>query len=340
MSLQGIKRLSLRNYRSFVSADMDDLDTIVSIKGHNGAGKTNIMEAILDVCTGIGFRTECLYMDRLEGTQTKSGEVTVEFRDGRIITMSRESGSTETKWTLQKPGEKPVQLSGVRDSVVAEEVCKFTGFVTVAKVTLQRVYSAKGVDSEALIGETMRPQTALRILNSSTGEGHLDTALRNCKNDLDVAKRELPKVSETLKVKQTRLDALQADKNIASVKKRAIKLEKLHKKKADYELELSYLQKLTILRYGKEVHEEVLALRKQKKAELADLDADARSLTDEISQYEEFIKSSNELRDRQKRLNANSDAVTKFLKKMGLVGKNIKPCSDCGGLKLCLQEKS
>lgn len=51
-----ITRLALENFRSYPSLVLDDLRRMVVLTGHNGAGKTNILEAISLLAPGGGLR--------------------------------------------------------------------------------------------------------------------------------------------------------------------------------------------------------------------------------------------------------------------------------------------
>lgn len=55
-----IKRLLLRNFRSYEELSLSFSPTINSFYGKNGEGKTNILEALYFLCTGRSFRTRKL----------------------------------------------------------------------------------------------------------------------------------------------------------------------------------------------------------------------------------------------------------------------------------------
>jgi DNA replication and repair protein RecF len=52
-----VTRLRLRDFRSYGSAELRLGDGMTVIQGHNGAGKTNLLEALYLACTGRSFRT-------------------------------------------------------------------------------------------------------------------------------------------------------------------------------------------------------------------------------------------------------------------------------------------
>lgn len=55
-----LKRLSLRNFRNYVEADVVFSSSINLIQGENGHGKTNLLEAIYFISTGRSFRANSL----------------------------------------------------------------------------------------------------------------------------------------------------------------------------------------------------------------------------------------------------------------------------------------
>lgn len=55
-----IKSLSLRSFRNFINCDIDTSYKQIILKGENGQGKTNLLEAIYLLCYGSSFRTQNL----------------------------------------------------------------------------------------------------------------------------------------------------------------------------------------------------------------------------------------------------------------------------------------
>jgi DNA replication and repair protein RecF len=88
-----VTRLSVRNFRSYATAEVALGPGLTVVAGHNGAGKTNLMEALYFACTGRSCRTanerECVRFGesvlRLELTAEHDGdshEITVGFQPG------------------------------------------------------------------------------------------------------------------------------------------------------------------------------------------------------------------------------------------------------------------
>ena len=88
-----VTRLSVRNFRSYEAAEVPLGPGLTVVTGHNGAGKTNLLEALYFACTGRSCRTanerECVRFGesvlRLElsaENDTDSHEVTVGFQPG------------------------------------------------------------------------------------------------------------------------------------------------------------------------------------------------------------------------------------------------------------------
>ena len=52
-----VLRLSLRDFRSYESAELRPGASLTVVAGRNGAGKTNLLEALYFACTGRSCRT-------------------------------------------------------------------------------------------------------------------------------------------------------------------------------------------------------------------------------------------------------------------------------------------
>ena len=52
-----VKRLTLRDFRSYEAAELRPGASLTVIAGRNGAGKTNLLEALYFACTGRSCRT-------------------------------------------------------------------------------------------------------------------------------------------------------------------------------------------------------------------------------------------------------------------------------------------
>src|SRR5688572_33346829 len=86
-------RLTLRDFRSYAAADVQLGSRLTVVSGRNGAGKTNLLEAIYFACTGRSCRTanerECVrfgaQLTRLELHCEEAGEqheLSVGFQPG------------------------------------------------------------------------------------------------------------------------------------------------------------------------------------------------------------------------------------------------------------------
>ncbi len=52
-----VTRLQLRDFRSYERAELRVGPVLTVVAGHNGAGKTNLLEALYFACTGRSCRT-------------------------------------------------------------------------------------------------------------------------------------------------------------------------------------------------------------------------------------------------------------------------------------------
>src|SRR5918992_866393 len=81
-------RLTLRDFRSYAAADVQLGAGLSVVSGRNGAGKTNLLEAIYFACTGRSCRTanerECVRF----GAQVTRLELRCEGKDGQQHALS------------------------------------------------------------------------------------------------------------------------------------------------------------------------------------------------------------------------------------------------------------
>ena len=78
-----IVRLAMRNFRSYAAADVELGPGVTVVTGRNGAGKTNLLDALYFGCTGRSARTTNERELVRFGEQVVRVEVTTEAPDGR-----------------------------------------------------------------------------------------------------------------------------------------------------------------------------------------------------------------------------------------------------------------
>ena len=81
--------LKLKNFRSYANITLTPPEGITVIAGENGAGKTNLLEAVHLCCLGRSHRTNDDTDMIMNGAETAAVQVTVERRDGRHDTGVR-----------------------------------------------------------------------------------------------------------------------------------------------------------------------------------------------------------------------------------------------------------
>src|SRR5215212_61080 len=91
-----VTRLSLRNFRSYERAEVRLAPGITVVAGRNGAGKSNVLEALYFACTGRSCRTanerECVRF----GAGVLRLELDAEGTDGRhALTVGFQPGETK-----------------------------------------------------------------------------------------------------------------------------------------------------------------------------------------------------------------------------------------------------
>src|SRR3954468_11026640 len=91
-----VTRLRLRDFRSYASADVELGTGLTVVHGRNGAGKTNLLEALYFGCTERSCRTAADRELVRFGTKVARVEVTTEADDGRHeIAVGLEPGAAK-----------------------------------------------------------------------------------------------------------------------------------------------------------------------------------------------------------------------------------------------------
>jgi DNA repair exonuclease SbcCD ATPase subunit len=116
-----IKRLILRNFTSYESAEIEFSDGVTIIRGNNGHGKSNILLALQIILFADDFP------DTLIRWGQKEAYIQVDFTDGSSISRTR-SGKSQKIVLTDNHGADTV-LTNVKTS--AEMVREFTGFTPV-----------------------------------------------------------------------------------------------------------------------------------------------------------------------------------------------------------------
>lgn len=99
-----IVRVSLRNFRSYPSAEVELGEGLTVITGRNGAGKTNLLDALYFGCTGRSARTT---NDR---ELVRFGETVTRV----VVTTAAEDGAHELAVAFETGEPKRLTADGVR----------------------------------------------------------------------------------------------------------------------------------------------------------------------------------------------------------------------------------
>src|SRR3954463_10712190 len=87
-----VTQLTLRDFRSYASADVRLAPGLTVVSGRNGAGKTNLLEALYLACTGRSCRTNTDREVIRFGAAVARVQATAEAPDGRhgfIVALER-----------------------------------------------------------------------------------------------------------------------------------------------------------------------------------------------------------------------------------------------------------
>lgn len=102
-----VARLSLRNFRSYEALTVEPADGLTVVWGRNGAGKTNLLEALYFGCTGRSCRTSNeREVVRFGSGFARSEVVAVDGGEEHLITVGFEPGQPKRLQVDQAPVER------------------------------------------------------------------------------------------------------------------------------------------------------------------------------------------------------------------------------------------
>lgn len=196
-----IKRLTLRNFTSYESAEIEFSTGVTVIRGNNGHGKSNILLALQIILFADDFP------DSLIRWGTKEAYIQVEFTDGSSISRTR-SGKSQ-KIVLTDANGVDTTLTNVKTST--DIVREFTGF---APVKLDENGSPELLqyltmdDPHFLFNKS--PEVTLRMLSALISGQGIETAKMFLTKAAKEIQASIAQVNNAYEVSSANLAALSA----------------------------------------------------------------------------------------------------------------------------------
>ena len=96
-----IRKLTVSNFRNYSNASLEPSKQLVVLLGNNGAGKTNLLEAISLLSPGRGLRrAQLTQLNRVKTDSTKEND-TIEAQHQWAVSVRVESNGIQTKITRE-----------------------------------------------------------------------------------------------------------------------------------------------------------------------------------------------------------------------------------------------
>ncbi len=339
-----IKRIKLRNFKSFKRAEIEFRDNFTVITGPNGSGKSNVIDAIL-FCMGV-TSSKTLRADRLTDlirNDKNEAEVTIEI-DGYEI-RRRIKKTEKGYYSYYYINGKSVSYSEV------ERLIESLGLKADYNVIMQ--------GDVTRIAE-MTPIQRRKIIEDVAGISEFEEKKEKALEELESVKRDIEKVDVVVKEVEDQLSKLRVEKeealryrNLLEEKRRLEYYKKVH-------ILMSLLEKIgsveserdEVLKRIAEINLELVKLNEEvenlsnkitsfKDEELKKINDEINSITSEIASLKRTIdiysKEVNELRNERERIliaiQKTSDEIEDIENKM----KDIEARKE--SLEMILKEK-
>ena len=130
-----LDRITLTRFRNHDASRLDGSAGINLLVGENGAGKTNVLEALSLLAPGRGLRRAGLVEMAEDGTGAFTVSAELDCADGRdAVTLG-------TGTTAERPGRRLVQVNGAESSAAALGEWLAVGWLTPA---MDRLFADSG----------------------------------------------------------------------------------------------------------------------------------------------------------------------------------------------------
>tara|TARA_X000000950_G_C13893398_1_gene651780 strand:- start:95 stop:1303 length:1209 start_codon:yes stop_codon:yes gene_type:complete len=122
-----IRKLTVSNFRNYSKASLEPSKQMVILLGNNGAGKTNLLEAISMLSPGRGLRqAQLMQLNRVKTDATNEGN-TIEAQRQWAVSVKVESNGFETTIgtgceTAASDGKSPKRLVKINGEIVKSQI--------------------------------------------------------------------------------------------------------------------------------------------------------------------------------------------------------------------------
>ncbi len=122
-----IRKLTVSNFRNYSKASLEPSKQMVILLGNNGAGKTNLLEAISMLSPGRGLRqAQLMQLNRATTDATNEGN-TIEAQRQWAVSVKVESNGFETTIgtgceTAASDGKSPKRLVKINGEIVKSQI--------------------------------------------------------------------------------------------------------------------------------------------------------------------------------------------------------------------------
>ena len=122
-----IRKLTVSNFRNYSKASLEPSKQMVILLGNNGAGKTNLLEAISMLSPGRGLRqAQLMQLNRAKTDATNEGN-TIEAQRQWAVSVKVESNGLETIIgtgceTAASDGKSPKRLVKINGEIVKSQI--------------------------------------------------------------------------------------------------------------------------------------------------------------------------------------------------------------------------
>ncbi|ADB57117.1 chromosome segregation protein SMC [Archaeoglobus profundus] len=284
-----IRKIKLRNFKSFKKAEIEFRDNFTVITGPNGSGKSNIIDSIL-FCFGISS-SKTLRADKLTDLikhGQKEAEVTIEL-DGYIV-RRRVKKTDKGYYSYYYINGKSVSYSDI------ERLIEKLGLNTEYNIVMQ---------GDVTRVAEMTPIQRRKIIEDIAGISEFEEKKEKALEELEEVKRNIEKVEITIKEVDDRLSQLKVEREEAIKYKNLVEERELL---LNYKRIHEYLRLVNTANSLRKRLEELNEERDQILKAITDINSRLVNLNEEVKEIVDRIESFKD--SRLKRINEEINVVS------------------------------